>query len=437
MRGSRNELKKTSVLWVFIAFFLFFGGQVSAIDVYIYDLEIVGGGEDNQSTLGPAVQNQLVGTESLIFTFKTIPKSPDNTVPQRIKTVKTTLDALGISFFFGIDYLLFGELTDDQAKKAYSASLKLYNREKHDIVYEVNYSETGADQAQFTRHLALVVNEQMVAKFTGKEELTPQQIVENFERKILEAAKKNDQNKEPDKDKTAETKEGKTEAQLDENTKKSVEETSKTTKELKESIDALNQKVDTIIQDNQAEKSDKAAKGKDRQIHVYLAGGEFINLMGEWATTTNAFVTADMSVLFAIPLLSGNPLDLYLRFGPAANYAQSKQSGTNQYINYIRLNSFIVKADVDLYMLFAKSFGVSIGGGPSFKYMTIDFSNSAGKAMPASAYTLGAFAALGIDWVPALDVLPVGFGVKGIADFVFFTPLSLDIKILAQIILKV
>ncbi|MBN1411222.1 MAG: hypothetical protein JW969_10295 [Spirochaetales bacterium] len=409
------------------------------MDIYLYDFDIITiGTTDTKASVQEGnkifqiLQKELAGKNNLIFNFKSIPKSQNDPSGIKIKSIKNTLDALGVSFLFGIDYLLFGDLTINKEQSSYSVALKVYNREKHDIIYNLDFSETIKDPVTYAEHLAEILSKQISEKITGRNITSSEIIVAKYDNAKAQAET-------IESEKTSNISSEKTDNKTEKDTKTIVEENKVNNEELKESVTQLNELINTIIQDKQKEREKEAEeeKAKDRQIIVYVAGGAFFNLMGDWSDTTLPFITADVDIKYAFPLAPSPDFDFYLRLGIGANYAQSRQNPSNQYIRYIRINSIIARLDIDTYFFLGKSVGLFISTGPSLKYMTIDFTNSAGKGIPGTAYTFGAFGALGVDWIFNNRAMPFGIGIKGIADLFFFSPLSLDIKLLAHFVFKI
>jgi len=354
----------------------------STVDIYISDLVVLKSDSSNieneeEEYLSSLFQEELIKTSSNSISYKTIStKGIDKLGGLNIDKVTTSLDALAVCFFQGIEYLIYGTIVIEGDNNQYSTSIKLYSKDAHKIIYEKNYTNVTTSKESYIAELANIINQEVSELF---EKIEKGDIVLTEERTFKPIIKQD------------------------------------------EPINIGEDEEDKKIKDN-------------AKIFAFsISIGYYFPFMGKWMDILIPCTSIESGVKFGFVLADTDGFDLLLRPGIFFNYSFAINKPQNYIVHY---HSLAGKIGLELYFEFSDFFAFSLGGGPQYKFDIIDRQTPSGGFWTDLPYAFGVFANLGIEFILGDDGA-FSIGINNILDITFFNETNIEYKILIHFLFKV
>jgi len=306
--------------------------------------------------------------------------------------ITDTLDALAVSFFYNIDFILYGELYLGGENSQYKAQINVYSKNSGDIIHTIEYTKNVENDITFAKGLASTINQELMVKFEG------------YSEDSVIAGEKDDKNR---------------------------------------SLDVLNDRGDRKSSEDgsssisdQIHGADTKIEPEERIIGVRTSVGFFLQFSGEWIEAVMPTATVEEGLQFDFMIVDGKSFDFYLRPSILFNYAFAVQDPFNTYHRYIHYHSLAFKLNLDFFFVLNGFFGFFVGLGPHYKVDIIDFRTHSDDFYTDIPYALGLSGNLGVEF-SLNKQRSFSLGLDGIFDFTFYNDIYIDSKFLTYFVFRI
>jgi hypothetical protein len=394
--------------------------NLQAEDLYVYSFNVLTTAQTGEAVtdeegiqrLSSIFQKSFQSLSSESITYKPLTSQASDKLGETVRTIDNTVSALAVCFFFGIEFVLYGDVHIDKSRNQYTTEVKVYAKSQNSVIYELRYTKiVPKDEEGYVKELAAIVHSQIGGTLAALPQSSTDKKMEQLSKKTEEAAQ-------------------------DAEAAKKQSEKDNIAPYMEKLINVL-ENIAPAIKENDPNQVNGKIVNMEKVFGIFIGLGYFFEFSGVWKDCTVPLVTLQLGPKFNLLAINTSSFDLYFRPVFLMDYSASMNTPSAGYNYYSRIQSLAGSIGTDFFLEFLDAIGFSIGGGVQYNVDFIAFREGVSKDFYAYiSNALGAYANIGLEFVVGNEKNIV-LGINNIARWVFYDTIYFDYKILLTTMFKI